>query len=91
MKKKAIQLANHSRTGRAGVDSKIIPEQALAFLNEFQLLMQGDEGPTRLISLRVPERLLEVFRARCSREGRRYQTRILELMREWARAARPRL
>jgi len=79
--KKTLQVASRSRRK---LDQKITPEQALEFLNEFQLLMQGQEGPTRLISLRVPERLLEVFRAKCDRSSRRYQTQILALMREWA-------
>jgi len=78
-KKKTLQV--HSPK-RIETDRQITPEQALQFLHEFQLLQQGDDGPRKLISIRVPERLLELFRAKAERQGKRYQTEILRLMRE---------
>ena len=79
--KKIRALQKHSPE-RLRSDREVTAEQALQFLHEFQLLTQGDEGPRKLISLRVPERLLELFRAQAERRGRRYQTEILRLMRE---------
>ena len=81
--KRALQKAS---SRRIAADRKVTPEQALQFLEEFQLLMQGDEGSTKLISIRVPGRLLKVFRSKCDKQGRRYQSQILELMRQWARS-----
>ncbi len=78
-RKKAIQLYSPERLE---ADRNLRAEDALQFLEEFQRLVAGDEGPRRLISIRVPERLLELFRAKCEREGKRYQTEMIRLMRE---------
>lgn len=77
--KKALQL--HSAR-RLDEDRQLTAEQALEFLEQFSQLAAGDEGPRKLISLRVPERLLELFRAKAQRNGRRYQSEIVRLMRE---------
>lgn len=83
--KKKIKLVQKASTERIGLDRHVTPEQALQFIEEFQLLMNGHEGERKLISLRVPERLLEQFRTKAERQGSRYQTRIIELMRRWIR------
>jgi uncharacterized protein (DUF4415 family) len=62
---------------------KLTPDQVLRFLDDFRRMHAVHEDPTRLISLKVPESLLNAFRARCDLEGRRYQTQIKALMREW--------
>jgi len=62
----------------------LTPEQALTFLEEFRLLQQPKQPATsKLISMKVPEPLLESFRQRCDREGVKYQTQIKKLMEEW--------
>jgi predicted DNA binding CopG/RHH family protein len=38
---------------------------------------------TRLISLKVPEDLLDAFRTKAELHGVRYQTQIKKLMRRW--------
>lgn len=58
------------------------PVEILRFLEDFRLI-HAPGGPSRLISLRVPEALLASFRSRCKLEGERYQTRIKQLMVEW--------
>ena len=58
------------------------PEQVLEFLEDFRL-MQAAHQPSRLISLKVPQALLDAFRARCELQGVRYQTQIKTLMRDW--------
>lgn len=78
-KKKTLQIHSEERIRE---DKVVTVEQALQFLHEFQMLHQGDEGPRKLISIRVPERLLELFRAKAERHGKRYQTEIIRLMRE---------
>ena len=64
--------------------SNATPEQILAFLEEFRL-MQAPDNPTRskLISLKVAEDLLALFRAKCEIEGVKYQTQIKTLMSQW--------
>ncbi len=56
-------------------------KQRLEFLENFRLL-HGQAKPerSRLISLRVPENLLRSFRRQAEAEGKKYQTKIKELM-----------
>ncbi len=58
------------------------PEEILDFLEGFRTLHQP-AGPSRLISMKVPQDLLDAFRLRCRAEGTPYQTRIKTLMRAW--------
>ena len=62
------------------------PEEVVEFLEGFRLLTEGESSRSRLISLKVPERLLEAFRLRCKIEGLKYQTQIKRLMAGWLRA-----
>lgn len=59
------------------------PEEVLEFLEGFRLLHGRSSARSRLISLKIPENLLDVFRARCRLEGVRYQTQIKRLMSDW--------
>lgn len=63
------------------------PEQILQFLEEFRLLhgseKQSKPVKSKLISLKVPENLLEQFRQRCAQEGVPYQTQIKKLMQQY--------
>jgi predicted DNA binding CopG/RHH family protein len=60
------------------------PEQIIRFLDDFRQL-HGANTPSKskLISLKVPENLLNAFRVQASREGTPYQTQIKALMRDW--------
>ncbi len=62
------------------------PEQVLQFLEDFREL-HGARAPaarrSTAISLRVPDALLRLFRARCAAAGVPYQTQIKRLMEEW--------
>lgn len=40
-------------------------------------------SPTKLISLKVPEELLQTFKMNAKKKGHRYQTLIKQLMLEW--------
>lgn len=73
------QLA-HGRTMKPG--------QILRFLEDFRELHGARAEPAKpgastSISLRVPDALLRVFRARCAAAGVPYQTQIKRLMEEW--------
>ena len=58
------------------------PEQILTFLEHYRQ-MQGVEGKSKLISMKVPESLLAAFRQKCELDGLKYQTQIKQLMRDW--------
>ena len=58
------------------------PDEIVRFLDDFRQL-HAPAGSSRLISMRVPERLLHCFKNKCSLEGTRYQTRIKALMADW--------
>lgn len=59
------------------------PVEVLEFLESFRLLHGRAPSKSRLISLKVPENLLDAFRSRCRLEGVRYQTQIKRLMSAW--------
>jgi len=60
------------------------PEQIARFLDDFRRISSADTmGKSKLISLKVPEDLLQTFRNRCELEGKRYQTQIKNLMTDW--------
>ncbi len=60
-------------------------EEILEFLESFRL-MQAPRPGSRLISMKVPEDLLNAFRHRCRLEDTPYQTQIKRLMRQWLEA-----
>ena len=61
---------------------KMSPEEILEFLEAFRLLQ---EPPTKskLISIKIPENLLNAFRKKCELNHVKYQTKIKELMQDW--------
>lgn len=68
--------------------SDATPEQILVFLEEFRLLQApGITKPSRskLISLKIAEDLLALFRVKCEIEGIKYQTQIKTLMSQWVK------
>jgi predicted DNA binding CopG/RHH family protein len=74
--KKAKQI--HSRV------DKLTPTETVRFLEDFSNMIHGQDQKTKLISLRVPENILNVFKTRAKSEEKKYQTVIIQLMREWA-------
>ena len=60
------------------------PEQIIGFLDDFrQLHGSATSSKSKLISIKIPENLLNVFKAQAARAGTPYQTQIKKLMREW--------
>ena len=80
MKNRPVQSFSNERLK---ADRSMSKEQIAEFLDDFQSMVHGDEGPRKLISLRVPEKLLHAFKEKARRKEIAYQTRIVELMREW--------
>lgn len=58
-------------------------EEILSFLESFRLLHGQQPETSKLISIKIPESLLDAFRKKCEIHGTRYQTQIKKLMREW--------
>jgi predicted DNA binding CopG/RHH family protein len=60
------------------------PDQIIQYLDDFRKL-HGTRtfSRSKLISMKVPESLLNVFKAQAAREGIPYQTKIKALMKEW--------
>jgi predicted DNA binding CopG/RHH family protein len=77
---KALQISSKGQIER---DQKLDPVDVLNFLEDFQRVIAGDEGRRKLISLRVPDRLLEQFQKKAKNHRISYQTQIVELMRQW--------
>lgn len=59
-------------------------DQVIRFLEDFRKLHQRRPSRSKLISLKVPEDLLDAFRQRAELAGVPYQAQIKRLMREWA-------
>lgn len=62
---------------------RMTPDQVIRFLEDFRRLQASQPSRSKLISLKVPEDLLEAFRTRAQLEGVPYQTQIKRLMRGW--------
>ncbi|MGB7293260.1 MAG: CopG family antitoxin [Thermodesulfobacteriota bacterium] len=61
-------------------------EQILQFLEDFRTFhFQTKSQSTRQISIKVPENLLQAFKAKAKIHGIPYQTQIERLMEEWTR------
>lgn len=61
------------------------PEQIIRFLDDFRTLHARQERPSksRLISMKVPEPLLDAFKTKARLNGVAYQTQIKRLMSLW--------
>ena len=59
------------------------PDQIIRFLDDFRRLHGGSAGPSKLISIKVPEDLLAAFKAKATLAGMPYQTQIKALMKNW--------
>ena len=64
------------------------PDQIIRFVEDFRRLHGGAvqgalRAKSRLISIKVPEDLLDAFRTKARLTGRPYQAQIKDLMRAW--------
>ena len=61
-------------------------EEILEYLEKFRNLCALEEGKrtqSRLISIKIPEDLLDAFKRRAKSEGIPYQAQIKRLMKDW--------
>jgi len=64
---------------------KISPDEAVEFLESFRLMMGEQDLPTKAISLRVPENLIQTLKVMAKRDNKKYQSMIVEAMRDYIR------
>ncbi|MFX4228245.1 MAG: CopG family antitoxin [Porticoccaceae bacterium] len=70
---------------------KMSPEEIVRFLDQFRCIHGAPsklQAKSKLISLKIPEDLLQAFKAKADLEGMRYQSQIKALMREWLSAGK---
>lgn len=84
------QGINHQKTTvlqhfkKDQLNQRLSPLEAVQFLETFRLMRHSqDEVQSKLISIKVPEDLLMLFRRKAEAEGIKYQTKIKNLMREY--------
>lgn len=62
---------------------KLSPEQIVQFLDEYASVVNSIDSKSKLISLRVPENILSVFKFKSREKNMKYQSQIVALMRKW--------
>lgn len=62
---------------------KLSPEQIVQFLDEYTNLINNVDSKSKLISLRVPENVLSIFKSKSQEKNIKYQSQIVALMRKW--------
>jgi predicted DNA binding CopG/RHH family protein len=64
--------------------SKMKPEQIIRYLEDFRnMYYQAKPQRTKLISIKIPENMLALFREKSRLHGIKYQTQIKILMDNW--------
>ncbi len=58
-------------------------EEKFDFIENFRLMHSQVKSPSKLISLKVSEPLLDSFKQKAKLEGVAYQTQIKKLMQAW--------
>lgn len=62
---------------------KLSADDIVQFLDDFRRLHGGATTRSKLISIKMPESLLETFKSKCALSGVHYQTQIKALMQQW--------
>ncbi|MDZ4785028.1 MAG: hypothetical protein SGJ02_03015 [bacterium] len=65
--------------------SKLSKTEIAQFLEDFRLMHAKSKKSslTKLISIKMPQDLLQNFKSECEKTGIKYQTQIKELMHAW--------
>lgn len=78
--RKALQKFSDERLEQ---DKQLSPTQIAQFLEDFREQFSDSSNKSKLISIRVNERLLDAFKGECEKQNIKYQKKIKELMLEW--------
>lgn len=80
-KSKALQLFSDEYLEYS---KKLTPHEIIQFLDDYRKIISSSErSRSKLISIKIPESLLNNFRFKAESQGKKYQTVIKELMKEW--------
>lgn len=63
--------------------ARVTPDQALEFLENFRKMQAGIEDGKTLVSIRVPNNILNAFRLLAKSEDRPYQRMMIQALREY--------
>jgi predicted DNA binding CopG/RHH family protein len=77
---KALQLFSDEYLQQCRI---LTPDQVIRFLDDFRRLHGKRPARSKLISMKVPEDLLNTFKAKAKMINMPYQTQIKTLMKEW--------
>lgn len=80
---KAIQKFSDEYLQRC---SNMSPNDIAQFLEDFRCIHGKQKKPSKLISIKIPEDLLQVFKTKSTLNSVPYQTQIKSLMTEWIEA-----
>jgi predicted DNA binding CopG/RHH family protein len=81
MKRKAVQKLSREQI-KWGMSLSI--EERLQFVENFmQLAHNTSDAKSKLISIKIPEDFLNLFKSKCASKNLTYQTQIKELMKKW--------
>ncbi|MFT7525553.1 MAG: putative DNA binding CopG/RHH family protein [Arenicella sp.] len=58
-------------------------DEIVSFLDDYRKIHGGQPSVSKLISIKVPQNLLDAFKAKARLTGTPYQTQIKMLMRDW--------
>jgi predicted DNA binding CopG/RHH family protein len=63
---------------------KLSVEERVKFVEDFmRLAHDSSDAKSKLISIKMPEDLLRLFKTKCAANGLTYQTHIKQLMKKW--------
>ena len=81
-------MKKNSRSAKAKTHS-ISPEDAVRFLDDMRLMAHDLDEPTVAISLRIPGNILRSIKLKAKADGKKYQSLIVEYLRNGLREDRP--
>lgn len=76
MRKKNLSQSSVKKTPR------ISPDEAMEFIESFKKMLLEKDEPTKLISIRIPENILNVLKTHAKTNGKKYQSLIVEILRK---------
>ena len=77
---KALQLFSEEYLQRC---QDLTIEEKLDFIESFRLMHGEIKSPSKLISIKIPEPMLDAFKQKAKLSNIAYQTQIKQLMKQW--------
>lgn len=83
MTKSKLNLKAKKNSRGASVAREVEPLEALQFLEDLRLLSTKVEGPKKMISIRLPEKIIDSLKIKAASKNMRYQTLIVMVLRDY--------